>query len=147
MYQLVFNINIGEVLINENSTEYRLSDFRCEAESADELNYLCNDSFVDFDNEKIFLIDVDFINEKFKLNMIYNQEKLRLINLKVLYENYADFDSILENIIKYFDETEFSNKQVDGVKPYIEYFYNWGVVSVYSDQALNVYFSIRWISK
>lgn len=77
--------------------------------------------------------------------MIYNQGKLRLINLKVLYENYGDFDSIMENIVKYFDKTEFLNKRVDGVKPYIEYLYNWGVVSVYSDPSLNIYFSIRWI--
>lgn len=65
MCRLNFNGNTGDIHVIGGLIDYNLSDFRCEAESTDELNYLCNDSFVDFDNEKIFLIDVDFLNEKF----------------------------------------------------------------------------------
>jgi hypothetical protein len=50
----------------------------------------------------------------------------------------------MNGLVGYFDKTQFLNKKVDDVKPYTEYFYNWGVVSVYGDLSLNIYFSVRW---
>ena len=85
-----------------------------------------------------------FIGEIFNLSMIYNEKKLRLINFKLVYESYDEFDLKMNGLVGYFDKTQFLNKKVDDVKPYTEYFYNWGVVSVYSDLSLNIYFSVRW---
>ena len=76
--------------------------------------------------------------------MISNEKKLRLINFKLVYESYDEFDLKMNGLVGYFDKTQFLNKKVDDVKPYTEYFYNWGVVSVYSDLSLNIYFSVRW---
>ena len=78
------------------------------------------------------------------LNIIYIQDKLKLINFKLVYESYDEFDLKMDSLLGYFDKTQFSNKKVDDVKPYTEYFYNWGVISVYSDLSLNICFSVRW---
>jgi hypothetical protein len=79
-----------------------------------------------------------------KSYIIYIQDKLKLINFKLVYESYDEFDLKMNGLVGYFDKTQFLNKKVDDVKPYTEYFYNWGVVSVYSDLSLNIYFSVRW---
>ena len=132
MYRLNFNSNTGDIHVIGNLIDYRLSDFYFEGESYNELNVLYENSFV------------VFLNEKFKLNIIYIQDKLKLINFKLVYESYDEFDLKMESLLGYFDKTQFSNKKVDDVKPYTEYFYNWGVISVYSDLSLNICFSVRW---
>ena len=99
---------------------------------------------IDFDDEKVFLFNVVFIGEIFNLSMIYNEKKLRLINFKLVYESYDEFDLKMNGLVGYFDKTQFLNKKVDDVKPYTEYIYNWGVISVYSDLSLNICFSVRW---
>jgi hypothetical protein len=144
MYPLSFNSNTGEVYVCENFIEYKLSSFFCEDDEINNLNSLSDDSFIDFDDEKVFLFNVVFIGEIFNLSMIYNEKKLRLINFKLVYESYDEFDLKMNGLVGYFDKTQFLNKKVDDVKPYTEYFYNWGVVSVYSDLSLNIYFSVRW---
>ena len=47
-------------------------------------------------------------------------------NVSILFKTPPKMDSLLG----YFDKTQFSNQKIDDVKPYTEYFYNWGVVSV-----------------
>lgn len=144
MYKLDLNINTGEVVISENLIEYNLSLFRNEDNSINYLNELSENSFIDYNNEKNFIFNVFFLNEEFQLRMIYDNKKLRLINFKLIYKSYDDFSLKMDDLKKYFDKTKFINKKLDDVKPYVEYFYDWGIIAVYSDQSLNIYFSIRW---
>ena len=132
MYRLNFNDNTGDIHVVGNLIEYKLGELHCEGESYNELDVLCDDSFV------------VFLNEKFKLNIIYNHERLKLINFELIYTSYDEFYLKMDSLLGYFDKTQFSNKKIDDVKPYTEYFYNWGVISVYSDLSLNICFSVRW---
>ena len=68
MYRLNFNGNAGDICVIGNLIYYRLIDFNFWCENYNELDVLCDDSFV------------VFLNEKFKLNIIYNHERLKLIN-------------------------------------------------------------------
>ena len=61
MYTLSFNSNTGEVYVCENFIEYKLSSFFCEDDEINNLNSLSDDSFIDFDDEKVFLFNVVFI--------------------------------------------------------------------------------------
>ena len=73
MYRLNFNDNTGDIHVIGNLIDYRLSDFYFEGESYNELDVLCDDLFV------------VFLNEKFKLNIIYNHERLKPINFELIY--------------------------------------------------------------
>ena len=107
MYTLSFNSNTGEVYVCENFIEYKLSSFFCEDDEINNLNSLSDDSFIDFDDEKVFLFNVVFIGEIFNLSMIYNEKKLRLINFKLVYESYDEFDLKMNGLVGYFDKTQF----------------------------------------
>jgi hypothetical protein len=43
--------------------------------------------------------------------MIYNEKKLRLINFKLVYESYDEFDLKMNGLVGYFDKTQFLNKK------------------------------------
>ncbi|QIO05488.1 hypothetical protein [Acinetobacter shaoyimingii] len=144
MYSLDLNCNTGDVYVRENLVECNLSSLINEDDKINCLNELSDDSFFDYDNEKNFVFNVSFLNEDFHLSMIYNSKKLRLINFKLIYKSYDDFDLKMGNLTAYFDKTNFLNKHFDDEKPYVEYFYSWGVIALYSDLSLNIYFSIRW---
>lgn len=144
MYKLDLNCNTSDVYVRENLVECNLSSLIDEDDKINCLKELSDTSFIDYDNEKNFVFDVLFLDEKFQLSMIYNNKKLRLINFKLIYKSYEEFDLKMNNLTKYFDETKSSNKKADDVKPYIEYLYDWGVIALYSDLSLNIYFSIRW---
>lgn len=112
MYRLNFNSNTGDIHVIGNLIEYKLGGFHCEGESCSELDVLCDDLFV------------VFLNEKFKLNIIYNHERLKPINFELIYTSYDEFYLMVDGLLGYFDKAQFLNKKVDDVKPYTEYFYN-----------------------
>ena len=48
VYRLNFNDNTGDIHVIGNLIEYKLGELHCEGESYNELDVLCDDSFVVF---------------------------------------------------------------------------------------------------
>lgn len=48
MYRLNFNDNTGDIHVIGNLIEYKLEELHCEGEIYNELDVLCDDSFVVF---------------------------------------------------------------------------------------------------
>jgi len=48
VYRLNFNDNTGDIHVIGNLIEYNLGELHCEGESYNELDVLCDDSFVVF---------------------------------------------------------------------------------------------------
>ncbi|MNZ54855.1 hypothetical protein D3C78_727670 [compost metagenome] len=96
---LNFNSNAGDIHVVGTLIEYKLGEFHCEGQSYSDLDVLCDD---------LFLV---FLNEKFKLNIIYNRERLKLINFELIYTSYDEFYLKMDSLLGYFDKTQFFNKK------------------------------------